>query len=304
MATDKDQGDNGEFTYQLNDPEGAFAIDPRSGWLTVRNQVICEPIYFNGEKRFRECFRKFMVSLILLLFYSRNKEILKIKHLYLKKIFCRKYTNTTYICFFFQTVLDREQHSSLRMKVYAKEKNPSIVGTFLDKQRLSKWRRNPTTPRTNTKNKTMYVFPDKIGTKTENIEYFDDMNQLMSFVTVEVTLLDANDNNPVFVPSNLYEFTVKSNAKVGTYIGKVKAVDPDLGRNGMVLYDLQRTSNLTITSPFQVDAKTGVISLAESPVLEGRHALFIEASDQPANPSERRYSLAVVTIDVTRAQKG
>lgn len=39
MATDKDQGENGEFTYQLNDPEGAFSIDPRTGWLTVRNQV-------------------------------------------------------------------------------------------------------------------------------------------------------------------------------------------------------------------------------------------------------------------------
>lgn len=39
VASDKDQGDNGEFTYQLNDPEGAFIIDPRTGWLTVRNQV-------------------------------------------------------------------------------------------------------------------------------------------------------------------------------------------------------------------------------------------------------------------------
>lgn len=39
MATDKDQGDNGEFTYELNDPRGAFNIDPRTGWLTVRNQV-------------------------------------------------------------------------------------------------------------------------------------------------------------------------------------------------------------------------------------------------------------------------
>jgi hypothetical protein len=29
--------------------------------------------------------------------------------------------------------------------------------------------------------------------------------------------------------------------------------------------------------------------------------LFIEASDQPANPSERRYSLAVVTIEVLKA---
>lgn len=200
-------------------------------------------------------------------------------------------------------MLDREQHASLRMKVYAKEKNPSVVGTYLDKHRLSKWRRN-TRPNPHSKDKTTYVFPDKLGTKNENIEYFEDLHQLMSFVTVEVTLLDANDNNPVFVPSNLYEFSIKSNAKVGSYIGKIKAVDPDLGRNGIVLYDLQRTSNLTVTSPFQVDAKTGTITLAESPLAEGRHALFIEASDQPANPSERRYSLAVVTIDVVRPIKG
>lgn len=203
-----------------------------------------------------------------------------------------------------QTVLDREQHTSLRMKVYAKEKNPSIVGTFLDKQRLAKWRRNPSPKLPVTKDKTMYVFPDKVGNSNENIEYFDDIHQLLSLVTVEVTLLDANDNNPIFIPSNLYEFTVKSNAKIGTEIGIVQAVDPDLGRNGIVLYDLQRTSNLTITSPFQVDAKSGVITLAESPVLEGRHALFIEASDQPANPSERRYSLAVVAIDVVNTYKG
>ncbi|XP_050667758.1 cadherin-89D [Leptidea sinapis] len=241
MATDKDQGDNGEFSYQLNDPHQAFSIDPRTGWLTVKNQ----------------------------------------------------------------TVLDREEHSSLRMKVYANEKNPSIVGTFLDKQRLSKWRRGPTTPKfTSSKEKTTYVFPDKIGTKSENIEYFEDKNQLMSFVTVEVTLLDANDNNPIFIPSNLYEFTIRSNANMGDEIGKVKAVDPDLGRNGMVLYDLQRTSNLTVTSSFQIDAQTGTITLAESPLLGGRHALFIEASDQPANPSERRYSLAVVTIDVINVNKG
>ncbi|XP_047517849.1 cadherin-89D [Pieris napi] len=239
MATDKDQGDNGEFTYQLNDPNEAFSIDPRTGWLTVKNQ----------------------------------------------------------------TVLDREQHTSLRMKVYAKEKNPSIVGTFLDKQRLAKWKRNPS-PKLAAKEKTTYVFPDKVGNSNENIEYFDDLNQLLSLVTVEVTLLDANDNNPIFVPSNLYEFSIKSNAKIGTEIGIVQAVDPDLGRNGIVLYDLQRTSNLTITSPFQVHAKTGVITLAESPVLEGRHALFIEASDQPANPSERRYSLAVVAIDVVNVHKG
>lgn len=45
MASDKDQGDNGEFTYQLNDPIAAFSIDPRTGWLTVRNQVSIKQIF-------------------------------------------------------------------------------------------------------------------------------------------------------------------------------------------------------------------------------------------------------------------
>lgn len=42
-----------------------------------------------------------------------------------------------------------------------------------------------------------------------------------SYVNVEVTLLDANDNNPMFVPSNLYEFTVSNRAQVGSIVGKV-----------------------------------------------------------------------------------
>lgn len=35
IATDQDQGDNGEFVYQLQDQSGAFTLDSRTGWLTV-----------------------------------------------------------------------------------------------------------------------------------------------------------------------------------------------------------------------------------------------------------------------------
>ena len=78
------------------------------------------------------------------------------------------------------------------------------------------------------------------------------------------------------------------------------AVDKDLGSNGQVRYKLQRPGNLSGNVPFDVNVDTGVITVAESPIQEGRHAIFVEASDQPANPSERRFSLAVVTIDVFR----
>lgn len=39
IATDLDQGDNGEFVYHLVDPSQAFTIDGKTGWITVRNQT-------------------------------------------------------------------------------------------------------------------------------------------------------------------------------------------------------------------------------------------------------------------------
>lgn len=75
-------------------------------------------------------------------------------------------------------MLDREKQPSLGMRVYAKEKVPSVVKK-----------------------------PDNSSSEAS--------------VTVEVTVLDANDNNPIFMPSNLYEFTVESDARVGDVIGQV-----------------------------------------------------------------------------------
>ncbi|KAL3277702.1 hypothetical protein HHI36_013047 [Cryptolaemus montrouzieri] len=186
IAVDQDQGDNADFTYQLDDKSGAFTLDSRSGWLTVRDQ----------------------------------------------------------------TVLDREKRSSISMRVYAKEKTPSVV-------------------------------TKKMGA---------------SSVNVEVTLLDANDNNPMFVPNNLYNFITTVDAREGESIGKLHAIDPDLGRNGMVMYSIQKASNVTI--PFEIDPKTGSLYVDEFPLISGRHLLFVEAFDQPLNPSERRAALAVVSIDV------
>lgn len=117
-----------------------------------------------------------------------------------------------------------------------------------------------------------------------------------SSVGVEVTLLDANDNNPTFIPNNIYDFSITSSGKLGDTVGQIHAIDPDLGKNGLVVYSIQKAANNT--TPFRIDYKTGHITLNKIPVAVGRHLLFVEASDQPVNPSERRLSLAVVTVDV------
>lgn len=43
-AFDRDQGENADFLYLISSemPEGAFLIDPRTGWITVRDQEMLD----------------------------------------------------------------------------------------------------------------------------------------------------------------------------------------------------------------------------------------------------------------------
>ncbi|KAL1491992.1 hypothetical protein ABEB36_012502 [Hypothenemus hampei] len=191
IAMDQDQGDNADFNYELEDRSGAFSLDARTGWLTVRNQ----------------------------------------------------------------SILDREKRSTINMRVFAREKMPSVVRS----------------------------------------------DQTISSVSIEVTLLDANDNNPTFIPTNLYEFVANTRGKKGEAVGQIHAIDPDMGRNGLVLYHLQRSSNASAN--FEVDEKSGSIYMVKSDLHPGKYLLFVEAADQPVNPSEKRTSLAVVSVDV-KSHKG
>ncbi|UYV72312.1 hypothetical protein LAZ67_9002575 [Cordylochernes scorpioides] len=119
--------------------------------------------------------------------------------------------------------------------------------------------------------------------------------------TVEVHLLDANDNNPRFVPGNVYHFAATEIDLPGTVVGTVKAVDPDLGLNGLVTYSLQNDS-LTQTVPFVVDHHNGSVlihtSFSDIRVKPSRYTFFVIASDQASIVSERRTSSAVINIEV------
>ncbi|XP_037944011.1 cadherin-89D-like, partial [Teleopsis dalmanni] len=132
-----------------------------------------------------------------------------------------------------------------------------------------------------------------------NPPYIGDRNfrrSIPNSVKVMITLLDTNDNTPKFERGNLYEFKVPITAPVGYKIGEVVALDPDDGPNGMLTYELQRPKGSGYI-PFHLDSKNGSIHVS-GPLRRGRIAVFVEASDQPTNPSERRFTLAVITIEV------
>ena len=62
--------------------------------------------------------------------------------------------------------------------------------------------------------------------------------QLTSTATVSMTVLDINDNRPVFGAHDSI-FKVFENVTVGTVIGRIQASDADAGDYGTVFYRME-----------------------------------------------------------------
>ncbi|XP_066435022.1 cadherin-9-like [Eleutherodactylus coqui] len=63
------------------------------------------------------------------------------------------------------------------------------------------------------------------------------MGGLSGTTTVNITLTDVNDNPPRF-PQSIYQFVVLESAPIGTEIGRIKAVDADVGKNAEIKYTI------------------------------------------------------------------
>uniref|UniRef100_A0A8D3B8W4 Cadherin domain-containing protein n=1 Tax=Scophthalmus maximus TaxID=52904 RepID=A0A8D3B8W4_SCOMX len=79
-------------------------------------------------------------------------------------------------------------------------------------------------------------------------------------VNIEIIVLDANDNAPVFNQS-LYTASVRENAAIGTYITTVNASDADNGSNGVVTYTFSDVKGKS-GDIFDIDSSSGKITVA------------------------------------------
>ncbi|XP_024879658.1 fat-like cadherin-related tumor suppressor homolog isoform X4 [Temnothorax curvispinosus] len=115
----------------------------------------------------------------------------------------------------------------------------------------------------------------------------------VAHVIVNVTILDINDNCPIFV--NLpYYAVVSVDAQKGDVITKVHAIDMDSGDNGEVRYELKKGHG----ELFKVCRKTGEISLKQN--LEGHnreYQLTIAAYDGGITPCSIEVPVNVKVID-------
>ncbi|XP_066047803.1 protocadherin-15 isoform X1 [Chamaea fasciata] len=113
-------------------------------------------------------------------------------------------------------------------------------------------------------------------------------------VTVNILVLDANDNSPTF--SNIsYSVKIYTDMKPGEGVIKLTAVDADEGANGQIVYEILAGAQ----GDFTINEHTGMITIAPGVVLAvGRsYALTVRASDS-APPAQRRSSITTVYIEV------
>ncbi|XP_026577443.1 protocadherin-16 [Pseudonaja textilis] len=116
--------------------------------------------------------------------------------------------------------------------------------------------------------------------------------QHSALVPVILTVLDVNDNPPVFGRS-AYHMVVSESTMPGTELLRVAAHDPDLGPHGQVHYSI---SSGDPSGLFQLHPSSGALRLAKALDCEKRtqHSLVIQASDGAGG----HFALASVAVEV------
>ncbi|XP_062866727.1 protocadherin-8 [Trichomycterus rosablanca] len=115
-------------------------------------------------------------------------------------------------------------------------------------------------------------------------------------LTIQVKVLDSNDNSPQFESDKL-RVELYEDAPVGVLLLRVQAFDPDHGENGDVRYDFADGVSSEIRNTFIIDSISGAVILNSTIDYESRksYELHIQAYDLGANSVP---STCMVTVDV------
>ncbi|XP_039531922.1 protocadherin beta-16-like isoform X19 [Pimephales promelas] len=104
--------------------------------------------------------------------------------------------------------------------------------------------------------------------------------QLSGTVQIDVTVLDANDNSPVFAQKE-YKATLTENAAIGTKLTTVSASDADEGSYGQVTYYIS-SKGYIVRKMFIIDQHSGEVKLNGLVDFEkaSHYQIDIQAKDQ------------------------
>ncbi|XP_027864330.1 protocadherin gamma-A10-like [Xiphophorus couchianus] len=116
-------------------------------------------------------------------------------------------------------------------------------------------------------------------------------------VVIHVTVLDANDNAPVFSQA-VYKASLPENSPIGTVVIIVSATDADEGVNGDVTYDFGNV-NEDVRKKFMIDRKVGEISLIDAVDYEvtASYEIRIKAKDGLGLSSYAKVIISITDVN-------
>ncbi|NXQ30188.1 PCDG2 protein, partial [Alaudala cheleensis] len=113
---------------------------------------------------------------------------------------------------------------------------------------------------------------------------------------IRVTVLDANDNAPVFSQAE-YTVRVPEDVPVGSVLVTVTATDADEGPNGEVKYFLKKITEKS-SQTFQLDSDTGLITLLQSLDFEESNSYVLELHAQDGGGLFDKTKVVITVTDV------
>ncbi|KAG5284234.1 hypothetical protein AALO_G00024410 [Alosa alosa] len=116
---------------------------------------------------------------------------------------------------------------------------------------------------------------------------------------INITVLDANDNAPVFDQS-FYRVRLAENAPKGTVVIKLNATDLDEGPNGDITYSFSGHAPMRVRELFTVDARTGEIKVKGVVDYEKAkmYEIYVQAKDKGPSAVAVHCKVMVNVLDV------
>ncbi|KFW11010.1 Protocadherin-23, partial [Eurypyga helias] len=253
FASDEDDGLNGEVTYSLiDDTFGTFAIDSATGSIITTKALDRET---KSQYMFRavasDCSTHLprSTTVMTVLIQDVNDNIPKFEQSYYTASVWEGQSPKTDIIQVFATDLDSGLNGETEYSILSGNENATFLidsargilatNTVLDHENTSSYRE------TAASHSLVLLAADR-GTPSLN-----------STATVLITVLDVNDNPPVFsIPE--YHIHVKESIPVGSHVTEVSASDCDAGSNAEITYAIISGND---RGHFRLDRKTGSVDL-------------------------------------------
>ncbi|KAF6117915.1 cadherin EGF LAG seven-pass G-type receptor 1 [Phyllostomus discolor] len=243
VATDEDTGENARITYVLEDPVPQFRIDPDGGTVYTTTELDYEDqaaytlaitARDNGVPQ-----KSDTTSLEIVVLDANDNAPRFLRGFYQGSVFEDAPPSTSVLQV---SATDRDSGPNGRL-LYTFQGGDDGDGDFYVEPTSGVIRTQRRLDRENVAVYSLRVLAVDRGSPAP----------LSASVEVQVTVLDINDNPPVFERDEL-ELFVEENSPVGSVVARVRAEDPDEGPNAQIMYQIVEGN---VPEVFQLDLLSG-----------------------------------------------